>query len=561
MKQIDNILLAEAHTEWAAAVNGAKTFVVDKWAGVFGIEVATLYRKLKHFGYQLPQRKTKCTKGVSKIEGLHDIARTVAHLYALIPKRAGRKPSLEYAVEKALLNGLIPERAKDISVGTIGRTLRELRLLDQKGRCLRFEAKRPMEQIQFDVSGSEYLYVHRFEGKEPILRIRSSKSYKNKYRYEKLRVYYYGIVDDHSRYWLAMPHISEGENSGDAIKTFKWAFSRKADERIPFRGLPSRIYLDNGPLTKAKATTDFLDRLGVELKPHEPESSDDTGKIEVKWKALWSGFEVGEFLMQPHWEKQEISLTQLREMLVNYMVRLNNKRHPNMNVTRTQAWLKVIQDGGVIDVEESAFDTVFNYYDRKLEADGTFSLDNVKYFIKGLINADIRVYVGLSNGRVIAEDILTHKRYEAAPFAMPGLDEQKMDKQLPAVKVREEAQELKKRFAPGEFKSVYTTNPESTTPAFGHPSLDKAGSERKVAFMTVRTKEDRQVESPFSDINTYPNIEEAMKDFMSYMTGEFISIEERGDVAAAIESHGLDRQWVENFALEVRANMSKRVAM
>ncbi|MDP3013861.1 MAG: DDE-type integrase/transposase/recombinase, partial [Candidatus Subteraquimicrobiales bacterium] len=323
MKGIDNTLLAVALDEWLSAPHGAKEFVVNKHAERFKISFQTMHLKFKSFGYHLPQKKTKCTKGKSKIEGLREIAEAIARLYALIPKRAGRKPPLEYAIEKAIINGLVPGNTKDIHPGTIGRAMRELNLLDTKGRIYRFQAKRPMEQVQYDCSGSEYLYVSRFEGKEPILRIRESKSYKNKDKFENYRVWYHGIVDDHSRYWLAMPHVAPGEDSECAIKTLKWAFSKKEDQRIPFRGLPARLYMDNGPLAKANATKDFLKRIGVELKTHAPECPDGTGKIEIKWKELWRGFEVGEFLMQPHWEKQEISLTQLREMLMNYTVWLN----------------------------------------------------------------------------------------------------------------------------------------------------------------------------------------------------------------------------------------------
>ena len=91
------------------------------------------------------------------------------------------------------------------------------------------------------MSGSEYLYVVDPGNGDPVLRVRSHKAYKNRDRFENLRVWYHAMVDDHSRYWLAMPFVAPGEASEEAIQFCKWAFARKDDERIIFRGLPGRI--------------------------------------------------------------------------------------------------------------------------------------------------------------------------------------------------------------------------------------------------------------------------------------------------------------------------------
>jgi hypothetical protein len=544
MKEIDPLMLAESCRKWQMTPNGAKTYIVHEAAETFGVSYQTMHRKFKKLIYKPEQRKESKIKGVSKIQGLKDIACAIAHLYALIPQRVKRKPSIEYTIEKAIINGLIPESAKDIHPGTITRKIREMNLLDSKGRVQRFQAQRPMEQVQYDVSGSEYLYVHRIEGNEPILRIRPDKGYKNKDKFENLRVWYHGLVDDHSRYWLAMPHVAPGESSNEAIKTLKWAFSKKADIRIPFRGLPSRIYMDNGPLAKAKATQEFLNRIGVEIKTHMPDDPEATGKIEIKWRSLWQMFEAGEFLMQPHWETQEIPLTQLREMLLNYTVRFNNRQHPNLKVSKLQAWLSIIQDGGVIDIAEEAFDTVFTYYDRQVKPDGTISIDGIQYFVKGLVNAYVRAYVGLLNRKIVAEDLITHKRYDVIPYVIPQLGEFKTDKQPAGVKIREEAQALKERFLPGEFKGVY-----------------QGRTDDKVISMPIRTKEERIIEDPLSLPDRYPSIQEAMKEFMSYLPGIFMSQENRGVIEEQIEEHGMNKVFVENFALEVRAQMSIRQAM
>jgi len=78
--------------------------------------------------------------------------------------------------------------------------------------------------------------------------------------------------------------------------------------------------MDNGPLARAQVTTEFFERIGVEIKAHEPGSPEDTGKIEIKWKQLWTNFESLEFLMDPNWESREYTLSEITERLINYTV-------------------------------------------------------------------------------------------------------------------------------------------------------------------------------------------------------------------------------------------------
>jgi hypothetical protein len=553
---------------------------VRKHAKTLGVAYGTVYKMFRRMGFEMGQRKEKTTKGTHKINGLNEMAEQICKVYAFIPTRAGRKPALKSAIEKAITNGLIPEHAREISTSTFARVIREKGLLDTEGRVLRFQAERPMQQVQYDVSGSEYLYVADVADGDPILRVRASKGYKNKDRYENLRLWYHGIVDDHSRYWLAMPVVAAGESSADAIRFCKWAFARKEDERIVFRGLPGRIYMDNGPLAKAEATRNFFERqLGVEIKTHEPESPSDTGKIEIKWRQLWSSFEAAEFLMDPHWDKREYRLSDVRARLMNYIVETNTKKHPNLNCTREEAWRTVMRHGGVIDIEESAFDRAFTRTKRVVGKDGIFSLENEKYFVKGLLDAEVWVYRGiihvsgckpepavgtrstvflsnethpqpLSRGdlrSMVVEDCLTHKRYDVVPFEMPGLDEIRRDKQPAGVRIRREAQELKKQMVPGEFKGIYEQKRE--------PQISQIT--QIITPMPIRTLEMREVEDVF-DVDIYHTIQDAMKEFVG-IVGVFIGPEERATIEGLILENGLKKQYVINLALEVQAARERKI--
>ena len=301
-----------------------------------------------------------------------------------------------------------------------------------------------------------------------------------------MKLWYYGMVDDHSRYWLAQPVVAPGESGALALAFIKWAIAKKTDVRIIFRGLPKRIYSDNGALVRNEATRTFLESLGIDIKTHEANSPGDTGKIEIKWRQLWSGFEVGEFLMDPHWEDREYPLSEVRERLINYTKQLNERKHPTMPaVTKTQAWLKVMHQGGVIDVDESAFDNAFSRHRHLVGPDGLFQHDKIRYRVHGLLNTWVYVYFGLYDDRVVVEDMLTHQRYEAEPFTMPGLDEIRTDKRPVADKVREEAQALKDKFAPGEFRGVYETD-ENRREATG--TDENRQVKNNVRILPIRTK-------------------------------------------------------------------------
>ena len=562
MKQIDPALLNEMFAAWQAAPYGGKSYTVQKQAESLGVAFGTLYKMYRRMGFKTEQRKEKKTKGQSKIEGLGAMAEQIARIRAFIPARAGRKPSLEITIRKAIENGMLPESAQDISTSTFARILREKELLNQEGRVLRFEAKTPMEQVQYDVSGSEYLYVVDLGDGDPVLRVRPTKAYKNKDRFENYRVWYHAMVDDHSRYWLAMPFVAAGEASAEAIRFCKWAFARKEDERIVFRGLPARIYMDNGPLAKSEATRNFFERqLGVEIKTHEPESPSDTGKIEIKWSQMWRSFEAAEYLMDPHWNKREYRLSEVRARLMNYIVELNAKKHPNMNCSKVDAWRTVMRTGGVIDVDESAFDRAFTRTKRCVGKDGIFSLENEKYFVKGLLDAWVWVYRGIIHGaepavgtrstvslqQMVVEDCLTHKRYDVEPFEMPGLDEIRRDKMPEGVRIRQEAEDMKKQMVPGAFRGIYEPVGTRSTVSL----------QNGVIPMPVRTRETREVADVF-DVDIYHTIQDAMKEFCE-IVGVFVGVEERAVIEGLILANGLKKQYVIDLALEIQEARNKKI--
>jgi len=295
--------------------------------------------------------------------------------------------------------------------------------------------------------------------------------------------------------------------------------------------------MDNGPLARSEVTCEFFDRIGVEMKTHEPGSPEDTGKIEIKWKQLWTNFESLEFLMDPNRESREYTLSDVHERLINYTQKLNRARHPNRPFSKEEVWLTVIHDGGVIDIEESAFDTAFKRSRRLVGPDGTFSLDAATYSVRGLKNAWVYVYEGTSDGQMMAEDVMTHRRYDVAPFSVPGLDEIRMDKASPGKLMREEAKQYKERFRASPMKGLYEIRQEPGN----------------VASFPIATKEIREVADPF-DTTVYASLDEARAELFDVI-GTPLSAEEWRVMSGMIANHGLNKQYVTDLALEIRGEI------
>jgi len=121
-----------------------------------------------------------------------------------------------------------------------------------------------------------------------------------------------------------------------------------------------------------------------------------------------------------------------------------------------------------------------------------------------------------------------------------------------------------KPLALNEFKSFKETPHQSLVKQSESLALtgitlyaDKKPENEKIISMPIKTKEEREIEDPF-DVDTYSSIQEAMNDFMSFIPGVFLNQQDREEIEKEIEANGLSKKFVENFALEVRAQMSKR---
>jgi transposase InsO family protein len=394
--------------EYSCAPRGAKSAVVKKWAALCACSENRIWAVIP------TGRKRKKVEG--KAEELKMVAESVFKVKYRVPDNTAPL-STDQAYRIALSNGEIPKEARRYSEASINRMGRELKLSKKTRRVQRFQAERPNEMHHVDASTSQFFYVAKAlpDGNYLLKLHGPSQNYKNKPKPLPLGLWIYGIVDDYSGCAHAEYTVAPGESLGDNLKFLERAWS-VTDDKV-FCGLPEKIKADKGPMMRGKVTEELLARLGVEIDPSVPGAKDSHGKIERPWRTHWQRFEKT-FLVLDDWKRFEITLSELNRRLLIYLGEEYNRRphRYERSFTREQMWRRITFHGGVRPVPKNAFRTAAEQHKRKVRKDGTFSLDNNIYEVKGLHDAWVQVIKGVFDEKMVAQDIETGEKYEVIEF-------------------------------------------------------------------------------------------------------------------------------------------------
>ena len=530
MGTINAEILQQVATEWREAARGQQTSVVKRWASIIGISVHTLYRALPDTGRE--------RKGTRILVGIEEAARTVAMLKNRPPEHRGVISTVD-ALQLCLLNGLIDSRFRDVPASTFDRVIRDLGINTRRRRVERFQAERPNELHHVDASTSSCLYIYKaLSDGDFVLKLhRGNKDYKNKpIPVDGLRPWIYGLTDDHSGCHACRYVAAKGENASHNMEFLAWTWWQQAQKC--FWGVPDKIKGDHGPMMSSPGAKDFFERLGVKIDHSTPLNKEAHGKIERPWRTLWKSFELPFFALD-EWKKFEISLSELNQQLFNYSEKYNDKPHRfERSISRKQAWERISRHGGVVILPPDALETIARSYERTVEQDGCFSLDNMRYEVKGLHDAKVKVIIGVYDKKVIVQDIATGLKYETEAFVPNALGEFKGNKETGQQQVRKEAVELV-----GVTKMLYATE-----------SMEEAKREEKspvsrVLKMPTRIKETRQLENPLN-VDAYPDMQTALREFQG-IVGFILDSETRITVARMIRENGFKRRYVASLAAEV----------
>jgi hypothetical protein len=506
----------------------AKTYVAEKWARLFGIAPQTLWKLIKN--------KERKREGKVLNQEYYTWAEIIFQIKKRPPEEAG-EISTEDAVAIAVKSELVPDTALDVPTATYNTIARKKGWTKTVTRANRFQADRPNKAHHFDASTSKFLYIDdKIGSNDFLLKLhRPAKHYKNKpIPIEKLRPWIYGLTDDYSGLFIARYTAATGESSDDSSDFLAWVWAQI--------GLPEQLLADQGMLKKALHSRDLIERLEIGLPEMMPYQKRGHGKIERPWRTAWQKFEKPFFAAVTDWGKFKISMTELNVELKHfYEDKYNELPHRfEKTITRQQAWNKVNLYGGIVKIPENVLRTVARRTRRKVGVDGLVHLNNVPYEVVGLYDAWVDLFEGVFEERIVALEIKTGQKYSVKDFKPLNL---------------------------GEFRSYADTPHQVIVKASENLKLvgnnlyaDKKSEPEKIISIPIRTKENRAIEDPFN-VDSFASLQEAMRELYS-IVGIRIDPDQKEVIEKAIVEHGMDKAFVTDLALEIRASIERqRMAM
>lgn len=319
--------------------------VIRRAAEAYGVSVWTIYRSLREATRPKPIRRAD--HGSTRVAPRSDMERyveVVAALKVRTSNRKGRHLSTVRAIELLETTGIeTPEGLVRAPAGllkrpTVDRLLREGGLdharVVRPTAAVRFQARHANQLWHFDMSPSDLkqveapLWLEEGRGKPTLL--------------------LFSVVDDRSGVTYQEYRCVYGEDAEAGLRFLFNAMAPKPEPELPFQGIPEALYMDNGPVSRAKVFQSVMGSLGVRVLTHMPPRESDRrtparakGKVERPFRTVK---EVHETLYHFHKPRDEAEANLwLRRALVTY----NNAAHRSEPHSRVEDWLKHLPADGV----------------------------------------------------------------------------------------------------------------------------------------------------------------------------------------------------------------------
>ena len=323
--------------------------IVAGAAQFYGVSPATLYRALREYLRPKSVRRVDHgdTKAVPVIE-MERYAEIIAALKVRTTNKKGRNVSTARAIQLLEEHGVEvsgPSRDELVKApkgvlkrATMDRFMRNAgydhRRIIQPRAAVRFQARKSNELWQFDMSPSDLkevstpLWFEEGRGKPTLM--------------------LFSVVDDRSGVCYQEYRCVYGEDAESALRFLFNAMASKPEEDFPLQGIPEAIYLDNGPVARARVFQSVMGNLGVRVMTHVPASKDNRrhtarakGKVERPFRTVK---ETHETLYRFHAPQNE---AEANLWLRRYLVSYNNQKHRSEPRSRVDDWLKNLPANGV----------------------------------------------------------------------------------------------------------------------------------------------------------------------------------------------------------------------
>lgn len=318
---------------------------VTRAAQAYGVSVPTIYRALREL--TRPKSIRRADHGRTRVAPQAEMER-FAEIVAAMKLRTlngkGRHLSTAQVIRHLEETGVeTPEGLVRAAPGllkraTVDRLLRHMGLdLARATRpvaAVRFQARRSNELWHFDMSPSDLKHV------EAPLWAEQGRG--------KPTLTLFSVVDDRSGATYQEYRCVYGENAEAALRFLYNAFAAKPEPELPFQGLPTVIYMDNGPVRRAEVFQSVMGSLGVRILSHEPPKDGERrtaarskGKVERPFRTVKEVHETLYHFHKPR-DEEEANLW-LRRALVTY----NNGDHRSEPHARIEDWLRHLPSCGV----------------------------------------------------------------------------------------------------------------------------------------------------------------------------------------------------------------------
>jgi hypothetical protein len=192
--------------------------------------------------------------------------------------------------------------------------------------------------------------------------------------------------------------------------------SAKKEEDFPMMGIPTMLYMDNGPIARSGVFQKVMDYLGIEVRTHMPQGKDgrrvtarSKGKVERPFRTVKEMHETLYHLHEPETEAEA------NEWLMRFLVHYNSRLHRRESHSRMEDWLSHIPNGGIREMcNWERFCTFAREpEERKVGIDARVTVDGVFYEVEpDLAGEKVILWWGLFDQELYVE----HQETRYGPY-------------------------------------------------------------------------------------------------------------------------------------------------
>ncbi|MDJ0591902.1 MAG: IS481 family transposase [Pleurocapsa sp. MO_226.B13] len=414
---LESIIELRQRLERLPSRSSARRTLILETAEIYGVSCQTVYRKLRQ--HRLPHSARRTDYGQPRVMPKPTLLRyceVIAALKVRTSNNQGRHLSTVQAIRLLEEHGIntddghLQAPTGLLKKTTVNRYLKEWgydkERLSRQPPAVRFEAEYSNQCWHFDLSSSDL------------------KRLKNSVELEPGRgkplLMLYSVVDDRSGVAYQEYHEVYGEDVVSALKFLFNAMSPKTTEGFPFQGIPSMLYMDNGPIGRSRVFQKVMNYLGIEVCTHVPKGKDGRrvtarakGKVERPFRTVKEMHETLYHLHEPE------TLAEANTWLMQFLLHYNKQPHRRESHSRMEDWMSNLPKDGIREMcSWERFCTFAREPEtRKVGLDARITVEGVAYEVEpDLAGEKVILWWGLFDSELYVE----HQENRYGPYAPIG---------------------------------------------------------------------------------------------------------------------------------------------